>query len=436
MRFRYAGLALLLVAPWSVADERAAPIALFNGKDLTGWINVNGAPDTWQARDGLIVCSGKPSGVLRTERMYQNYVLELEWKHTRKGGNSGLMVHADALPQVGAPYPRSVEVQIMDGDHGSMFGIRGCTVKAVTRPRPNAKAGRAQPLEDRCKPAGEWNQYVLTSKDGTLELAVNGKVVTKVADCSQVKGYICLEAEGSETHFRNLRLTPLPGSNPPPDRIALADDGWRSIFDGLSFQGWRHPPAFEGHWVARDGTVACDGKVKAAGGEGKDLWTEKEYGDFVLVADWRLPKKPEKIARPTFAPDGLFARDAEGKIVRREILDAGDSGILLRGRLRYQVNIWSQPMGSGDINEVHKDATVPADIRKACLPTKHADAPFGQWNRFVVTLRGDRVTVVLNGETVIDRAPLPKIPPRGRIGLQNHGDPVEFRNLYIKDLGS
>lgn len=436
MALRSLGIALLAawLFLWGLAEAPEPPIVLFNGQDLTGWSHVNCAPDTWLVRDGIIVCSGKPKGVLRTTKMYENYVLELEWKHLHKGGNAGLMVHADALPQVGAPYPRSIEVQIMDGDHGSMFGIRGCTVKALTRPRPNAKGGRAQPLEDRAKPAGEWNKYVLTSKDGSLELAVNGKAVTRVGDCSQVKGYICLESEGSETHFRNIRLTPLPSSNPPPEKVAQADNGWQTIFDGLTFEGWTHPKELDGHWIARDGVLAFgDGKVKLPAGK-KDLWTEREYGDFELVADWRLPSKPVKKERPTFTDDGLFVRDADGNVVRREILDAGDSGILLRGLERYQANIWSQPMGSGDINALHKDAKLPAAIRKACLPKKHADAPFGQWNRFVITLKGDRVTVVLNGEPVIENAELPGIPKRGPIGLQNHGDPVEFRNLYIKEL--
>jgi hypothetical protein len=91
-------------------------------------------------------------------------------------------------------------------------------------------------------------------------------------------------------------------------------------------------------------------------------------------------------------------------------------------------------MGSGDINELHKDASLPAELRRALMPKKHADLPFGQWNRFVITLKQDRVTVVLNGETVIEPVALPKIPPRGPLGLQNHGDPVEFRNLFIKEL--
>src|SRR5437763_12906451 len=109
MRCIWAGLMFVVWSAGSVADEKARPIELFNGKDLTGWVNVNGAADTWQVRDGMIVTTGVPRGVLRTGRMYENYVLELEWRHVKPKGNSGLMVHADALPQVGRPYPRSVE---------------------------------------------------------------------------------------------------------------------------------------------------------------------------------------------------------------------------------------------------------------------------------------------------------------------------------------
>jgi hypothetical protein len=298
-------MAALLLLLSAAEPGRAQAVPLFNGKDLSGWANVNGTPDTWQVRDGMIICSGAPRGFLRTTQMYQNYVLELEWRHTKPKGNSGVMVHADALPQVGAPYPHAVEVQVMDGDHGSIFGIRGLTLTPLTNPG-KSKFGRAQPTEERCRPAGEWNRYLLTSHDGALDLEVNGKVVTRVKDCSRVKGYICLESEGSETHFRNLRLTPLPGAEPPASKVAQADEGWRSLFDGVSFRGWRYPEAFRDHWTARDGVIACDGQVKVAKGQSKDLWSEKTYTDFVLVADWRLPAKPMLRSRPTFTADGLY----------------------------------------------------------------------------------------------------------------------------------
>jgi hypothetical protein len=126
--------------------------------------------------------------------------------------------------------------------------------------------------------------------------------------------------------------------------------------------------------------------------------------------------------------------DATGQQVRKEILDAGDSGIFLRGSPDHQVNFWSQPMGSGDIQEIHKDPKLAAELRKTMLPRVAPDAPFGQWNRFVITLVAERVTVVLNGQKVIDAALLPGIPAHGPIGLQYHRDEIEVANLFIKEL--
>jgi hypothetical protein len=424
-------VAVLVCVAISPEHGEAQAVKLFNGTDLAGWVQVNCAPSTWRVRDGMIVCTGQPRGVLRTEEMYENYVLELEWRHMKEGGNAGLFVHADGFPQIGAPYPLSVEVQVMDRDHGSIFGIRGCTLTPLTNPRGD---NRARALEERAKPAGEWNRYVLTSRDGALDLEVNGKLVTQVKDCSQVKGYICLEAERSEVHFRDIRLTPLPSSDPPAAKIAEAAEGFVSLFDGLSFAGWKHLEGFEEHWVAQDGVISCDGQVEAERGGERSLWTEKEYGDFVLVADWRLPAEPEVKMMNTFAPDGEFVWDADGNVVKAELLDAGDSGIYVRGNSRSQVNIWCQPMGSGDINSYHKDLKLSAEIRRACVPEVKADNEPGEWNRFEVMMIGDRVTVLLNGQTVIENAELPGVPARGALALQNHTDPVEFRNLYIKEL--
>jgi hypothetical protein len=77
---------------------------------------------------------------------------------------------------------------------------------------------------------------------------------------------------------------------------------------------------------------------------------------------------------------------------------------------------------------------MPPEVRAGSIPKVRADAPLGKWNRFVITLKKDRVTIVLNGQTVIENTQLPGLPARGPIGLQHHGDPVQFRNLYIKEL--
>ena len=83
---------------------------LFNGRDLTGWVNVNTSPDTWSVRDGLLVCTGKPIGVMRTDRQYENFILLIEWRHMEPGGNSGVFLWSDAAPGKNR-LPKGMEVQ-------------------------------------------------------------------------------------------------------------------------------------------------------------------------------------------------------------------------------------------------------------------------------------------------------------------------------------
>src|SRR5262245_10637486 len=73
-------------------------VDLFNGKDLAGWVNVNTAPDTWKVRDGVLICSGHPIGVMRTQKQYENFILHIEWMHMEPGGNSGVFVWSNAKP--------------------------------------------------------------------------------------------------------------------------------------------------------------------------------------------------------------------------------------------------------------------------------------------------------------------------------------------------
>ena len=122
-----------------------------------------------------------------------------------------------------------------------------------------------------------------------------------------------------------------------------------------------------------------------------------------------------------------------------------DSGIYLRGSSKAQVNIWCWPIGSGEVYGYRTDASMPAAVRAAVTPKRNADRDIGAWNTFEITMRGDRLTVVLNGEDVIGNAALPGVAPRGPIALQHHGDKkngawvappslVQFRNISIKEL--
>lgn len=436
MRFCCAFVSVSLVLLCSVAH--AAPWKpLFNGRDLSGWVPVNVAPSTFTVRNRMIVSTGVPTGVMRTDRMYENFVLELDWRHMVKGGNAGVFVWADAITSPGVPFTRAIEVQVLDGDdpkglwtgQGDLFSIHGahCT---PDRPHP-AGWERCLPSEKRAKPAGHWNHYRVECRNGRITLAVNGKVVSGVSRTTPRKGYICLESEGSECHFRNLRIQEFPSSGATAADTALADQGFKSLYTGVDLSGWKLAPNHVGHFTAKDWTLNYDG---GSGEANQGLWTVKAYKDFVLIVDWRLPKKPVEREAEVVLPSAETARDDNGNVKKVKIEDAGDSGIYLRGSLKCEPNIWCQPVGSGDITGYRYDRSLPAEIRAGATAKVRADNPPGQWNRFVFTMKGDRLTVVLNGKTVVDSAQLPGIPASGPIGLQHHGDPIQFANLYVKEL--
>jgi hypothetical protein len=264
--------------------------SLFNGQDLSGWIPVNVAPNTFTVRDERIVTTGVPMGILRTDRHYENFALELQWRHLAQGGNAGLFVYSDPIPAPGAPFSKSIEIQILDGDspqnlwtgHGDIFSIHGARMKP-DRPHPKGWE-RCLPSEHRARPFGQWNHYRVESHDGRLTLAVNGKIVSGASQCRPRRGYLCLEAEGSECHFRHLRLREFPSSQPPPNEVAHLDAGFRSLYTGVNLDGWRTQPDHPPHWHPHDWILACTGT-------GPDqLTTTNTWHNAEFIVDWRLPK--------------------------------------------------------------------------------------------------------------------------------------------------
>ena len=285
-------LALTLFTAAAVLSPAAEPgkdgfVPLFNGKDLTGWVNVNAHPGTFVVKDGEIVTTGEPTGFLRTERQYENFVLELEWMHVEptRMANSGLFVWGDPLPAVGTPYTRGIEVQVLANyktdwatSHGDVFAIQGATCKP-DRPHPKG-AMRCLPSEERCRPPGQWNHYKVVANNGAIKLHVNGKEVSGVSECHPRKGYLALESEGAECHFRNIRIKELPSTNPKPEQIAQAWEGHVSLFNGLDLAGWK---ADAGAWAAAGGVLSARGTAP--------LISEKAFRPGELVFDWKLPAK-------------------------------------------------------------------------------------------------------------------------------------------------
>ena len=209
----------------AVILKDVTPAAGQNNNAPLLWINVNTAEDTWSKRGGMLICSGQPIGVMRSEKQYENFILHVEWMHMEPGGNSGVFVWSDANPDEKSRLPNGVEVQMLELDwvtlntkdgvvppiayvHGELFGVGG-----VTTTPDNPRGTRSKSVENRCKGKGERNVYDVICIDGVIKLSVNGKVVNGITNSSKRKGYLCLESEGAEIHFRNLRIIELPSGN-------------------------------------------------------------------------------------------------------------------------------------------------------------------------------------------------------------------------------
>jgi hypothetical protein len=204
---------------------------LFNGRDLTNFVDVNTSEDTWYVEDGILKCTGWPIGVMRTEKQYENFILDIEWKFMEEGGNSGCFVWADGEPFEDRPFPTGMEVQMLDPQwavinerpveyvQGHLFPVMGLQGTIPDNPSEVVN-GRSKSLEHRMNNTFEWNRYIVVCVDGTLKLSVNGKFVNGIRSPKRKKGYICPESEGFEVHFRKIDIMELPGSVISDDQIA------------------------------------------------------------------------------------------------------------------------------------------------------------------------------------------------------------------------
>jgi hypothetical protein len=206
--------------------------------------------------------------------------------------------------------------------------------------------------------------------------------------------------KGFTALFNGKDLSGWKGHTTMAERAKLSPD------ELFKLQSKRNKIAAE-HWSVQDGAIHLDSKG------GVSLVTDKDYGNFELYLDWKIEKN-------------------------------GDSGIYLRGQ--PQVQIWDSDnsLGAGAKDDRGSGSgglwnNPKGD--KAKIPLKKADKPLGEWNTFHITMIGDDVTVELNGQLVVDKAKLANywfrgkpLPSKGPIELQFHGDPLWFKNIYIKEL--
>lgn len=368
-------LMLVAVSPHGYAQDNLKP--MFNGEDLSGWVLTNTPPDTWRFEDGVLYCSGKPIGEIRTVKMYQNFVMELEWRHMVPGGNAGVFVWADDITSRGVPFHRGIEIQVLEnayGDskghttHGDIFPIHG----AKMNPENGRGGGRAFPTELRSKPSPEWNHYRIEGRDGEISLAVNGKVVTRGKECVPCKGYICLESEGGVVEYRNVKIQELESTAIADELVAIADRGYRSIYTGLNLDGW-DAKSDSKRWQVNDWVLTFNGGKD----ESESLTTTESFDGLGFVVDAKLKEATSNL-----------------------VIDAGPS---------RRINL--------------------ADPAVA----KHLET-VGKWNRIEGSYVDSTYTWTVNGHPVITEA-TETVTEKTRLTLTPTGS-VDFCNVYIRSAVS
>lgn len=388
---------LLLLSP-GLAKAEEGFVPMFNPNDLKGWVNANCAPETWSIKDGVISCTGKPTGALRTERQYENFILEAEWRHLSDAGNSGIFVWGTPISSPGVPFLRGIEVQVLDHGymkkadpkkpkwfttHGDVFPIHGATMK----PHGESNGKRSFPSEDRSKPSPQWNHYRIEGRDGRLTLAVNGKVVSGGDDCNYRKGYLALESEGAPVEFRNVRIKELPSTQAGPEVTAPEDLGWKALYTGTDLRGWKVPAAAPAKWTSSDWQIKLTTDTA-----GSALWTEQSVADGEVICDVNLPKNADL----SKAVAGLYVRGQETPLV---VFGQGKGAVVL---------------GAEKVKT-------------------------GKWYRIKATLKGKAAKVVITEaedanpqafEVSLDQA------GEGAIGLADLGQPAGYANVYLRTLGS
>ena len=394
---------------------------VFDGKSLTGWQLIGGHGPGYVPSNGILICPADGGGNLYTEKEYSDFHMKLEFKLS-PGGNNGVGIRA---PLQGDAAYVGMEIQVLDDPapeyaklepgqyHGSIYKVAA------------AKRGAL-------KPTGEWNKEEIIATGRRIQVIVNGK---KTVDCDlntvtdpatlanhpgilREKGHIGFLGHGSLVEFRNIEIkdtSKQSKDNMPPK-------GFTALFNGKDMSGWKGlvgnpisraklaPDALAAaekaatekalqHWTAQEGVVTYDGKNDS-------LCTAKDYKNFELHVSWKIGK-------------------------------GGDSGIYLRGS--PQVQIWDTALtqvgaevGSGGLYNNQKNPSKPTQV---------ADNPVGEWNDFRILMVGERVTVYLNNKLVAQNVLMEnywdrKIPifPTGQIELQHHGNPIFFKNIYIREL--
>ena len=410
-------------------------------------------------KDGVLVCQ-KGAKILQTEKEYGDFVLNFKFKLT-ESGNNGIGIR---VPDGGRPFQDGMEIQILDHRGEKYNGMSADGKRKLTWLKPwqvhgsiygiyPAKTGYLKPLD-------EWNEETIVCIEDHIMVILNGAVIvdayleeltpvdgTPHPGMHNKKGHILLAGHSDHIEFKDLKVADFSTSptSAKSDQDNTPPAGFTALFNGKDLTGWKgladkdagKRRALEGdalkeaqatadenmkeHWSVVDSILTYDGT-------GQSLCTAKNYGDFEMYVDWKIPP-------------------------------GADSGIYLRGT--PQIQIWDpwDPRTKDKPDPANAEEWVAAykngrnlgsgglwnNRRTSNRPLVLADKKPGEWNTFLIRMVGEKVTIWLNDKLIVDRTKLENywdregdrtapLPRADQIELQHHGSELYFKNMYIREL--
>ncbi len=404
---------------------------LFDGTSLAGWVGSD-----YAVEDGAIVCTPKGK-FLYTEKTYSDYVLQLEFK-LKEGSNNGIGLR---YPGKGDAAYVGMEIQVLDDKAPKYAGLQDWQFTgSVYDIQPST-----QSKKNVLKPVGEWNAMTLVCIGDHIKIILNGETITdcflsdlsfdraKHSGAVRKDGHIAFCGHGDYVAYRNIQLADFAAAPTtlPQNADNTAPKDFKALFNGKDLTGWNCSVAggdpykrramskeqlaeaqakanengFQ-HWTAEAGEVKYTGKGKC------NLCTDKPYGDFELYVDWNIPAT---------ADSGLYLRSTP----QIQIWDPTNPAQAQHGNAKGSGGMWNNK-GRGLAG---KD------------PLVLADNPIGQWNTFHIRMIGERATIHLNGKLIIDNQVLENYWKKEAallreelFELQDHGNNLRFKNIYLREL--
>lgn len=432
--------------------------SLFNGENLDGW---KGDVDRYVVKDGNLVCE-KGGKNLISEKTYSDFAFQFEFK-LEDSGNNGIGIR---VPAGGHPSQDGMEIQILD-HHGIRYQTEATFADQSTRKLSWLKPwqyhgsiyGITPAKVGHLKPAGQWNRETILAIDDHIIVILNDHVIVNTyldqstpldgkahPGMKNKSGHLMLAGHNDRVEFKNLKLADfsIPATTPSLEKPNQPPNGFDALFNGENLEGWKglshknanDRRALEGqalqeaqtvadtmmrdHWSVIDGVLTYDGK-------GQSLCTDKDYGDFDLYVEWKIPPG---------ADSGIYLRGTP----QVQIWDPWDTRMKIDGAMPETSEAWvsaytnGRNLGSGGLWN---------NKRWRNSPLTRADKRPGEWNQFLIRMVGNKVTIWLNDTLIVNRVELENywdktgvlpLPTADQIELQHHGSELFFKNLFIREL--